>query len=353
MKVCYFGIYDRDFSRNRIYISGLRSLGVEVIEVCDRTSGLRKWKNLATSLSNMKGEFDAVIVGYPGHVAVPLARFFAHGKPVVADLLGSLSDAERNSHREPGWRGHWKLFKAKAADELGVVFADAVLLESEAQKDYFEQLFGPSHKYRVLYTGSWLSPRRFYAPNQKDFVVLFRGSLTPECGIDHILDAVRILSDDRRIKFKIVGRGKLLDVVESRIKNEKLSNVELVSKRLSDDEFARVYDGVSLALGQFEDNPRLSRTIPHKAFEALAVGVPYLSGAGQAVQEIIVDGETGFIVPLADAKALAEKIRALSIDMNSLRRVSDRSKRLFQMRFVSNLLAKELLSFMSTQFRVK
>jgi glycosyltransferase involved in cell wall biosynthesis len=344
MKICYFGIYDPQFSRNRIFMSGLRELGVEIVEVRDQTAGWRKWRNLAKALSDLRGEYDAIVVGYPGHIAVPLARFFSHGKPVMADLLGSLSDAERNSHREPGFRGHWKLFKAKAADELATIFAHAVLLESEAQKDYFEQLFGPSEKYKVVYTGAWIAPRSGYRPKPEDFVVMFRGSLTPECGVGHILDAAKRLSARKNIKFKIVGRGRLLGDVESRIRKEKLDNVQINPRRIPDEEFARVYDGVSLSLGQFEENPRLSRTIPHKAYEAFAAGVPYLTGAGQAVQEVVVDGETGFLAPLAEPEALADMIEMLSKDPAALSRVSKKASEVYTESFSPKALGQRILS---------
>ena len=46
MKICYFGIYHSDFGRNRIYLSGLKKLGVEVVECFDHSAGLKKYWNL-------------------------------------------------------------------------------------------------------------------------------------------------------------------------------------------------------------------------------------------------------------------------------------------------------------------
>ena len=328
IKICYFGIFDPEFSRNKIYIAGLKAAGAQVELVRDDSPGIRKWWNLARKLSDLDGDFDAIVAGYPGHITVPIAKLFSRGKPVIADLLGALSDAERHSHMPT----HWKLFKAKAADALSVRFADIVLLESEAQRRYFERLFDHAAKYEVLYTGSWLAPQP-YRPDPNKFTALFRGSLTPESGIFHILDAARMLKDDNRIKFRIVGRGKLQAETADKIRELGLKNVEFVQGYLSEREFARQYDGASLALGQFEDNPRLSRTIPHKAFEAFSAGVPYLTGGGEGVKEIVKDGETGFIVPLADAKALADKISELSKQVELLKVVSKKAQTLYTERF--------------------
>lgn len=33
MKICYFGTYEKDYSRNVIFIKALRAVGVEVFEI--------------------------------------------------------------------------------------------------------------------------------------------------------------------------------------------------------------------------------------------------------------------------------------------------------------------------------
>jgi len=320
MKICWFGIYKPDFSRNRIYISGLESLGVEIVQCRDDSPGFSKWMNLIKKLKSINGEYDAIVVGYPGHIAVPLAKLFSK-KPVIADLLGSLYDAEKNSHKT----NFWKLLKARMTDFFAVKFADVILLESEAQKRYFEQRFGKSEKYKVLYTGSWFDIKNSYKPDIKNFTVIFRGKFTPESGGEYILEAQRLLSQYPHIHFKMGDKT-----------------------HLSEEAFQAQYTGISLALGQFGDNPRLLRTIPHKTFEALSLGVPYLTGYGEAVSEIIKDGETGFLIPPANAQFLADKILFLSKNPELLLKVSLNSNNLFTTKLSSKKLAEQLLNFISS-----
>lgn len=346
MKVLYFGIYDPNFSRNRIYISGLRQNGVEVIECRDSSPGFRKYWRLWRKHRAVHDQYDALVVGYPGHLVVPLARMISK-KPIIADLLGSLTDAEVNSRGA----GLARRFKSEIADRPAVWFADVVLLESEAQKAYFIERFGESKKYKVLYTGAddsvFFCLRDHGAAPKDSFIVLFRGRLTPESGITYILEAARLLKDDARIRFRIIGFGQLLEEVKRIISCDSLTNVELIAELLPEDELRRKMCEASVSLGQFEDNPRLSRTIPHKAFESMAMGIPYVTGDALAVREVVTDEKTGFFVPLANPEALSEEIRSAAMNTERLKLISGAAYTLFKERFSSHSLGAELNRILS------
>ena len=99
-------------------------------------------------------------------------------------------------------------------------------------------------------------------------------------------------------------------------------------------------------LGQFEDNPRLSRTIPHKAFEAFAMGIPYLTGDALAIREIANDGVSAFYVPLADPTALVCKIEFLIGQPELLAQVAARARKVFEEKFAPAPLVEELAKIM-------
>lgn len=346
MTICYFGIYDPQFGRNRIYRKGLQENGVTIIECNDSSRGMVKYWRLWQKHRALGGNYDALIVGYPGHLVVPFAKFLSR-KSVVADLLGSLTDAEEHSHRPSLLR----VWKSRLIDRLAVHFADIVLLESEAQKRFFIERFGASEKYRVLYTGADNSIFYRTKPRiEKPFIVLFRGRLTTESGILHMLEAAHLLTDKKDIQFRIIGVGPLLPQVKTVIAEKKITNVELIAEHLSEDTLRDKMCEASLSLGQFEDNPRLSRTIPHKAFESFALGLPYLSGAAPAVREVITNGETGFLVPRADPAALAEKIRALSTDRAALAKVATAARTMYEKRFSPLSLGAGLVSIILDSF---
>jgi glycosyltransferase involved in cell wall biosynthesis len=55
-------------------------------------------------------------------------------------------------------------------------------------------------------------------------------------------------------------------------------------------------------------------TIPQVLMQALAVGIPVVSTTVGSIPDVVIQGETGFVVPPRDAAALAERIAALLDD---------------------------------------
>ncbi|MFA6502906.1 MAG: glycosyltransferase family 4 protein [Candidatus Paceibacterota bacterium] len=340
--VCYFGIYDPQFGRNRVYQSGLRAQGVTVLECRDTSRGFLKFWRLWRKHGALRGKYDALVVGYPGHLVVPLARLISR-KPVIADMLGSLADAEAHSHKTSIVRR----VESALIDRLALWCADVVLLESEAQRQYFQKRYGASEKYRVLYTGA--DEAVFTCDGltrDETFTVLFRGRLTGESGILHILRAALLLKGDKSIRFRVLGSGQLFSETKAFITKHDLTSVELVQAQLPPDTLREKMCGASLALGQFEQNPRLSRTIPHKAFEALALGIPYLTGDAPAIREIAEDGVSCFLVPLADPAALAKKILVLAGDPTLCAHVGEAGRQVFEKRFSASALGAELVQIL-------
>ena len=80
MKICYFGIYNSGFGRNKIYIEALKKAGHTVIECRDDSKGLIKYFRLWQKHRTIKNDYDFVIVGYPGHMVVPWAKLLSKKK---------------------------------------------------------------------------------------------------------------------------------------------------------------------------------------------------------------------------------------------------------------------------------
>ena len=84
MKVCFFGTYKPDYSRNIILIRGLRENGIEVIECNDRSKGLLKFCRLFLKHLKIRNKYDVMIVGFPGHTAMILAKAICRKKIIFA-----------------------------------------------------------------------------------------------------------------------------------------------------------------------------------------------------------------------------------------------------------------------------
>jgi glycosyltransferase involved in cell wall biosynthesis len=71
----------------------------------------------------------------------------------------------------------------------------------------------------------------------------------------------------------------------------------------------------------------LSEGMPISVLEAMAAGVPVVASAVGGIPEVVVDGETGLLVPPRDPDALAEALRTLLADPELRRRLGEAGRR--------------------------
>jgi glycosyltransferase involved in cell wall biosynthesis len=326
LKVLYFGTYERDYPRNAQVISCLRGAGVDVVErhvsVWDGRehkwsvgplSALRvAWAEARLTLP-LHGEFDAVVVGYPGHFDMPRARRLARRRPLVFNPLVSLADTL------VGDRGRFADGSLAARvlariDRRALRLADLVVADTDANADFLAELGGlPRERVATAFVGAeerlfrpaWRPPERF--------TCLFVGKLIPLHGLETILAAAELAPE---LPFRIVGSGQLDHLLEGRP-----ANVEW-EPWIDYDRLPDAYWGAGCALGVFGTSAKARRVIPNKAFQALASGTPLVTADTPAARELLTDGESALLVPPGDPAALATALRRLAADREVALRLS-------------------------------
>jgi len=342
--ICYFGAYNPELARNEVYLRGLRQNNVEVIECSDSSPGISKYFKLFVKHWKIRKKYDVMIVGYAGHFLVPFARLIS-SKPIVFNAMTSLYEANivsRGKHA-PCSIFAWRIW---LIDWLAFMLSDLVLVETNKQKDYLVKKFRIKHKKFVrLYTGA--NDAIFYPEEKTEksgkFTVLFRGRLLPEAGVRYILETAKILKDED-IKFLILGFGLLEKEIKKQIKDLDLENLELISGRLTIEELREKMLSANIGIGQIENHERLKRTVPYKAFEYLAIKLPYINGNGEGIKELLRDRENCLLVNLADPKDLAEKIIELKNNPELGKKIAENGYKLYQEKLTPAVLGKELLS---------
>jgi len=324
LKICYFGTYERGYPRNSQVISCLRGAGVEVVEehVSVWEEGRHGWSagptravQLAAAelrlLARRSRDFDALIVGYPGHFDLAGARRAARGRPIVFNPLVSLADtlvADRGRFR-PGSLAARAL---EAVDRRAFRAADVVVADTEADAHFFAGLAGLG-EVPVCFVGAedrlfkpnWSRPDRFHA--------LFVGKLIPLQGVETILSAAR---EAPEIDFRLVGSGQLEGLLSSRPPN--VEHVPWIEYERLPAEIQRA----GCSLGIFGTTGKAQRVIPNKAFQAIACAAPLITADTPAARELLVDEESALLVAPGDAKALAHAVRRLAADSELSRRIA-------------------------------
>ena len=320
-------------------ISCLRRAGVEVRERHVRVweghehkygagaaDALRLTRGELRLLRKPQGEFDAVVVGYPGHFDLPAAKRASRGKPVVFNPLVSLADTF------VGDRGRFEAGSLaarvlRAVDGAAFRAADVVVADTRAQAELFSTL--GAKRVEVCFVGA---EEAVFQPGwemREPFTALFVGKLIPLHGVETVLEAARRAPE---LRFSVVGSGQLEHVLR-----ERPANVDWVSW-VDYRELPGLVHGCGCALGIFGTSAKARRVIPNKVFQALACGAPVISGDTQGMREL-GDG-AALLVPPGDADALAEAVRLLSRDRSLQRELAARGLETYQARASEAILGE-------------
>jgi glycosyltransferase involved in cell wall biosynthesis len=349
MKICYFGIYDAEFGRNKVYMSGLRENGVEILECVDRSRGIIKYWNLWKKHRALRNSYDALIVGYPGHIVTPLAQLMSR-KPVILDALCTLYEGEvisRGKYRFNILMKGWVM----CIDWLAVKSADHVLVETEAQRQYFIKRFSVApEKVSRIFTGVDESVFHSDVSVQKHsiFTAVFRGKFLPEAGVTHIIHAAKLL-ENKDVNVLILGNGYTALEVSRCMDELRPQNVTWISEHLPEDELRTKILQCHVALGQFETHQRLERTIPHKAFEALNMHMPYITGKSKGIEELLTDGVDCLFAQCGNPEDIAAKIVMLKNDSGLRNTLAKNGASLYKTTLTPKVLAQRILDIISVQ----
>lgn len=366
LSLAYFGTYDPSYPRNAVMLAGLRAAGVDVHEINAPLAHQLSATEMATpaGLLTMAADIarahldllaqhqrdlrlDVVVVGYPGHLAVPFGRLLAGYRRAVLvfDPLVSLSDTFSGDRGLVGARSAAGAAVA-ATDRLAFSLPDLVLADTSAHADYYHETLGvPTGKLGVVpvgalpVAGAGGAARRPAA--DEPLRVLLYGKWSPLHGAATVLAAAELLRDEP-FRFVFAGEGQLSRELRATIAERALTNVEWLGMLTAEELLAQNL-AADVCLGVFGASQKAARVVPNKVVDGLACGHPVVTMDSPAARELLVDGETALLVPPLDAKALAAALRALR-DPGLRDRLGAAALRLYRRRLTPVAVADSLLA---------
>lgn len=158
------------------------------------------------------------------------------------------------------------------------------------------------------------------ATSPTNFNILCIGSPRPYKGMHFMLDAMKHLTDLNNIKLILVGDNFNCEPFSSQIKATGMSE-HIIETGFRNDvpQIAKACDILVL--------PSEREGLPRVVLESLAVGTPVITSANEGAMEIIEDKINGYIVPIGDGKAIADRIRLLIENTELLQQLSDNAKK--------------------------
>ena len=164
-------------------------------------------------------------------------------------------------------------------------------------------------KCRVVYSGLELGKLPAFIPNKRKHSVcgiISVGRPHWVKGYNFALDAMKLLKD-QQVPFRYVIVGGCTEELVFQITDLGLDDFVSIENTMDfDDIFPLIAESDLLLLSSVEEG------IPNTILEAMALGTVVVSTDCGGVKEIITDGKNGFLVPIRDPEAIADKLREVT-----------------------------------------
>lgn len=135
--------------------------------------------------------------------------------------------------------------------------------------------------------------------HDKPLEVLYVGQVTYRKGITYLLEAIAQLSS-KNINLTVVGAYNISDWYVKKYFN--FSNITFLGL-VTPDKMKEIYDNSDVfVIDSFAEG------MAQVGIEAMACGVPVICSHNSGIDDLIVDGISGFIIPVGDVNILKERI---------------------------------------------
>lgn len=290
---------------------------------------------------------DLIVVGFRAHADMPAARFVGRrvGAPVIFDPLTSRYE-EKVIDRQLVRAGSPLAWWYRTTDRIGCRLADRILLETEAQIDYFVETFDVERaRFRRFWLGTdehVMCPRPPTADRPTTFTVFFYGRFSPLHGVEHIIDAAAALErESHPVRFVLVGAGQTYADARARAARLAVRSIEFPGV-VPYGALAAMMADADLCLGSFGTTARAQRVVPNKVFDALAVARPILTADTPGAREALTHGQNAWLCAPGSSAAIARAILELRSDPARLATLAANGHALFRARFSSDALTDAL-----------
>lgn len=255
---------------------------------------------------------------------------FGNRKPVVAQPFGSEEFKNINEGKLVG-RVYSDFFMRKPKIYC-MQHADAIASEGELQTKEIMDLFKvPREKIFALPDGVDMDLVEQYLEKTKitkedfnlqdaDLVLMNVNRLEPNKGVLYLIDALRILNEELKVKLILVGTGSQKQEIKERIEKLGLKDKVLHFENIPDKKMFQLY-----TLADISVTPTLYEGLPLVILEAMATEKTIVASDVSEVPQVVKNKENGFLVPPASPKAIADAVIKI-YDKNLFEKMGRKSK---------------------------
>lgn len=194
--------------------------------------------------------------------------------------------------------------------------SDKILISSKGFEESIKEKgdFGS----KIVYFPNWADKAlevnaNYLIPDlPKGFILMFAGNIGEAQDFDHIMEAAKLLKDNKDIHLVFVGDGRKRPWVEKFRDDHQLQNTVHWLGRHPVEAMPAFFEQADVMLMTLKDVSIFSLTAPAKLQAYMSASKPILAMMNGEGPRIIEEASCGFSVPASDSRALADTIIRLS-----------------------------------------
>lgn len=258
-------------------------------------------------------------------------------------------------------------------ERTAIMDADAVVAVSNGTKEDILRVYPiPAERVHVIYNGIDLDEYRktsetvalkAYGVDPGIPYILFVGRITRQKGVTHLVDAIRYLPENVQLVLCAGAPDTPEIAAEMRQKVEEARknhpHVVWIEKMISKPEVIQLYSHARIFCC-----PSVYEPFGIINLEAMACEAPVVASATGGIKEVVVDGETGYLVPFEPdavtgfpkhpdqfARGLAEKLSQLLGNPQQCKRFGEAGRKRVEEKFSWAAIAGQTIELYRTLIR--
>ena len=293
-------------------------------------------------LRRMQEDFDVVFVNQlsPVMMAQPgLSWAKRHGKRCVLYCL----DLWPESLLVGGISKNSPIYKVFLRISRGIYRrADKLLVSSHGFLPYFQEVLGMDSAqigYLPQYAEDLFGSASAEMPRKDTVDFLFAGNVGNLQAAETIVEAARLLKDEKNIRIHIMGGGVSLESCKALAAG--LENITFYGRR-DLQEMPGFYAMADMLLISLVKDPGLSANLPGKVQSYMAAGKGIVGSINGETARIIREADCGLCAPAEDPQALAQVLRQAAADPESRKRWGENAGKYYRDNFRKEVFLEKL-----------
>lgn len=177
------------------------------------------------------------------------------------------------------------------------------------------------------------------------FVALYAGAHGMSNDLGVVLDAAKLLMDEKKIQIMLLGDGKEKPALQARAKQMGLSNIIFLPS-VPKSEMPNALAAADVCIAILKPLEEYKTTYPNKVFDYMAAGRPVVLTIDGVIREVVEAAGCGKFSTPGDAKIMAETIKYFCADRDRTRKMGLAGRAYLEKNFSRAAIGEKLMRFL-------